>query len=44
MHHACASPFCTAALCATAATCTDAGDDLDTSWNGTRSVLMPVAG
>ena len=33
-----------ATFCAIAATCAHANDDLDTSWNGTGTVLMPVSG
>ena len=44
MHRPHASLFCTAVLCAAAATSTRASDGLDTAWNGTGSVLMPVTG
>lgn len=44
MHQLRVSLFCTAALYAVTATCVQANDDVDTSWNGGGTALMPVAG
>lgn len=44
MHHPRFWPLCAAPLCALIATCAHANDDIDTSWNGTGTALVPVPG
>lgn len=44
MHQPRVSWFCTAALYVAAATCAQANDDIDTSWNGGGTALMSLSG